>query len=244
MEDNKIIKIENLKKSYGTKEVLKGVSLEVNQGEVFGLLGKNGAGKSTLIDCMIGLKKFNEGSISIFDMDIKTSGINIKEKFGYVASEPLTYEMMSGKEYLLFVASCYSMSQEAFDANYDFLKKQFQIDEEDLNRRIREYSHGMKQKVCLMASLVHNPSLWILDEPTVGLDIMIYDVLVNMMKAYVKNGNTIFVTSHNIDLVSDICDRVAIINDGNIQTLIDFNKEPFKRKNLKSIFFRIYKENQ
>ena len=244
MEDNKIIKIENLKKSYGAKEVLKGVSLEVNQGEVFGLLGKNGAGKSTLIDCMIGLKKFNEGSISIFDMDIKTSGINIKEKFGYVASEPLTYEMMSGKEYLLFVASCYSMSQEAFDANYDFLKKQFQIDEEDLNRRIREYSHGMKQKVCLMASLIHNPSLWILDEPTVGLDIMIYDVLVNMMKSYVKNGNTIFVTSHNIDLVSDICDRVAIINDGNIQTLIDLNKEPFKRKNLKSIFFRIYKENQ
>lgn len=244
MEDNKIIKIENLKKSYGTKEVLKGVFLEVNQGEVFGLLGKNGAGKSTLIDCMIGLKKFNEGSISIFDMDIKTSGINIKEKFGYVASEPLTYEMMSGKEYLLFVASCYSMSQEAFDANYDFLKKQFQIDEEDLTRRIREYSHGMKQKVCLMASLIHNPSLWILDEPTVGLDIMIYDVLVNMMKSYVKNGNTIFVTSHNIDLVSDICDRVAIINDGNIQTLIDLNKEPFKRKNLKSIFFRIYKENQ
>ena len=84
MEDNKIIKIENLKKSYGTKEVLKGVSLEVNQGEVFGLLGKNGAGKSTLIDCMIGLKKFNEGNISIFDMDIKTSGINIKEKFGSI----------------------------------------------------------------------------------------------------------------------------------------------------------------
>ena len=149
---------------------------------------------------------------------------------------------MSGKEYLEFIASCYQMSQEAFESNFNFLKNKFGLSDEDLLRPIKEYSHGMKQKICLMASLIHNPSLWVLDEPTVGLDIIVYETLVKMMKSYVQNKNTIFVTSHNIDLVAEICDRVAIINDGKIDLLIDLNKEPFKRKNLKTIFFKVYGE--
>ena len=240
--ENKAIEIINLHKSYGDKEVLKGISLSVDKGEIFGLLGKNGAGKSTLIDCMIGLKRFNEGQILIDNLDIKTKPLEVKNNFGYVPSEPLTYEIMSGKEYLEFIASCYQMSQEAFESNFNFLKNKFGLSDEDLLRPIKEYSHGMKQKICLMASLIHNPSLWVLDEPTVGLDIIVYETLVKMMKSYVQNKNTIFVTSHNIDLVAEICDRVAIINDGKIDLLIDLNKEPFKRKNLKTIFFKVYGE--
>ena len=240
--ENKAIEIINLHKSYGDKEVLKGISLSVDKGEIFGLLGKNGAGKSTLIDCMIGLKRFNEGQILINNFDIKTKPLEVKNNFGYVPSEPLTYEIMNGKEYLEFIASCYQMSQEAFESNFNFLKNKFELSDEDLLRPIKEYSHGMKQKICLMASLIHNPSLWVLDEPTVGLDIIVYETLVKMMKSYVQNKNTIFVTSHNIDLVAEICDRVAIINDGKIDLLIDLNKEPFKRKNLKTIFFKVYGE--
>lgn len=240
--ENKAIEIINLHKSYGDKEVLKGISLSVDKGEIFGLLGKNGAGKSTLIDCMIGLKRFNDGQILIDNFDIKTKPLEVKNNFGYVPSEPLTYEIMSGKEYLEFIASCYQMSQEAFESNFNFLKNKFELADEDLLRPIKEYSHGMKQKICLMASLIHNPSLWVLDEPTVGLDIIVYETLIKMMKSYVQNKNTIFVTSHNIDLVAGICDRVAIINDGKIDLLIDLNKEPFKRKNLKTIFFKVYGE--
>lgn len=234
------ISFEDLHKSYGKKEVLKGITLQIKKGEIFGFLGKNGVGKSTTIDCLVGLKDYNSGTIKIFDLDIKKNPLEAKSLFGYVPSEPMTYELMSGYEYLQFVAAAYEMSQESFDENYQFLKEKFAIGDEDLNRRIIEYSHGMKQKVCLMASLIHNPKLWIMDEPTVGLDVMVYETLLKMMKEYSKSGNTIFVTSHNIDLVASICDRVAIINNGNIVNLIDFNKEPLKRKDLKRIFFRVY----
>ena len=116
------------------------------------------------------------------------------------------------------------------------------MSEADMNRKIREYSHGMKQKICLMASLIHNPKIWILDEPTVGLDIMVYETLVRMIKEFAFNGRTVFVTSHNIDMVSKLCDRVAIINNGVVQKEYDLNADPIKRRDLGKIFFRIYGE--
>ena len=136
------------------------------------------------------------------------------------------------------------MYQEAFDKNYAFLKKKFMIGDDDLNRKIGEYSHGMKQKVCLMASLIHNPSLWVLDEPTVGLDIMVYQTLMDMLKEFANNGRSVFITSHNIDLVSRVCSRVAIINNGVVAELIDFAKEPLKRRDLSKIFFNMYGEKK
>ena len=175
------ISFEDLHKSYGKKEVLKGITLQIKKGEIFGFLGKNGVGKSTTIDCLVGLKDYNSGTIKIFDLDIKKNPLEAKSLFGYVPSEPMTYELMSGYEYLQFVSAAYEMSQESFDENYQFLKEKFAIGDEDLNRRIIEYSHGMKQKVCLMASLIHNPKLWIMDEPTVGLDVMVYETLLKMI---------------------------------------------------------------
>ena len=235
-----ILSIKDLYKSYGKKEVLKGINLEVYKGEVFGFIGKNGAGKSTTIDCIVGLKDFNKGEIILANHNIKENPLDAKMELGYVPSEPVTYEVMSGNEYLQFVASSYNMYQEAFDKNYEFLKNKFMISDTDLNRKIREYSHGMKQKICLMASLIHNPSIWILDEPTVGLDIIVYQTLMDMLKEFAKNGKTVFITSHNIDLVSRVCNRVAIINNGVVAELIDFSKEPLKRRNLSDIFFSTY----
>ena len=237
---NYALYIEDLHKSYGTKEVLKGITVKVKPGEIYGYIGKNGAGKSTMIDSIVGLKDFNSGEVRIFNHDVKGEPLEVKKLFGYVPSEPVTYELMTGKEFLEFIGSAYDMSQEAFDKNYVFLQNKFTIFDDDLNRKISDYSHGMKQKVCLMASLIHNPRLWILDEPTVGLDIMVYEVLVKMLKEYAKNGGTIFITSHNIELVASLCDRVAIINDGKIAQEIDFKKQPNKRKDLKRIFFKIY----
>ena len=235
-----VLSIKDLHKSYGKKEVLKGINLEVYKGEVFGFIGKNGAGKSTTIDCIVGLKDFNSGEIVLAGHNVKENPLDAKRELGYVPSEPITYEVMTGNEYLQFVASSYNMYQESFDKNYEFLKNKFMISDSDLNRKIREYSHGMKQKVCLMASLIHNPTIWILDEPTVGLDIIVYQTLMDRLREFAANGKTVFITSHNIDLVSRICNRVAIINNGVVAELIDFSKEPLKRRNLSNIFFSTY----
>ena len=236
------LEIKDLFKSYGPKTVLKGLNLNVKAGEVFGFIGKNGIGKSTTIDCIVGLKDYDSGEILINGVDNKLDPIKTKMMIGYVPSEPITYEMMSGNEYLQFIASSYGMIQSSFNKNYNFLIKKFAMTPLDMNRKIREYSHGMKQKVCLMASLIHNPKVWILDEPTVGLDIMVYEVLLNMIKEFASNGRTVFITSHNIDLVSKVCDRVAIINNGTVSTLIDFKKEPMKRRDLSKTFFKTYGE--
>ena len=235
-----ILEARDLHKSYGKHEVLKGVSFSVYPGEVFGFIGKNGAGKSTTIDCLVGLKNVDSGDILIDGIDARKDPLDAKMEIGYVPSEPVAYDVMTGNEYLQFVASSYLMYQEAFDANMEFLKKKFMIGDDDLNRRIGEYSHGMKQKVCLMASLIHNPKVWILDEPTVGLDIMVYETLMGMLRDSALHGKTVFVTSHNIDLVSRVCHRVAIINNGVVAELIDFKKEPLKRRNLGKIFFSTY----
>lgn len=235
-----ILEARDLHKSYGKHEVLKGVSFSVYPGEVFGFIGKNGAGKSTTIDCLVGLKNVDSGDILIDGIDARKDPLDAKMEIGYVPSEPVAYDVMTGNEYLQFVASSYLMYQEAFDANMEFLKKKFMIGDDDLNRRIGEYSHGMKQKVCLMASLIHNPKVWILDEPTVGLDIMVYETLTGMLRDFALHGKTVFVTSHNIDLVSRVCHRVAIINNGVVAELIDFKKEPLKRRNLGKIFFSTY----
>lgn len=238
------LELEDVHKSYGKKEVLKGLSLQVKRGEVFGFIGKNGIGKSTTIDCIVGLKEFQSGRILIDGLDNKRYDLETKMAIGYVPSEPVTYEMMTGDEYLQFIASSYGMLQKSFAENYAFLVNKFSLSPADLQRKIREYSHGMKQKICLMASLIHNPKLWILDEPTVGLDIMVYDVLLKMIKDYATFGRTVFITSHNIDLVSKVCDRVAIVNDGQVAELLDFSAEPLKRKDLFKIFLRTYEEKE
>ena len=234
------ISITELYKAYGTKEVLKGINLEVHENELFGFIGRNGIGKSTTIDCMIGAKKFNSGSIIIDGFDITTNPLEAKYSFGYVASEPNCYEEMTGYAYLEFIASIYQISESDFKNNAKYLCNRLQLNLEELKNPISDYSHGMKQKLCLAASLMHSPKIWILDEPTVGLDIMAVEELKKMMREYANHGNTVFVTSHNIDLVAKLCDRVAIINEGKVVALYDLNKNPNKRLQLAKIFIETY----
>ena len=240
MAKNISISIQNLYKSYGKKEVLKGLSLDVYEGELLGFIGRNGVGKSTTIDCMIGAKKFNSGTILVDGYDITKEPLDAKFSFGYVASEPTCYEEMKGRDYLEFIASVYGLSEGEFQTNTKYLANRLQLSMDDLNNPISDYSHGMKQKLCLIASLLNNPKIWILDEPTVGLDIMAVEELKKMMREYATHGNTVFVTSHNIELVAKICDRVAIINNGEVQALLDLNRDPNKRLQLSRIFLEVY----
>lgn len=234
------IKIDKLFKSYGKKEVLKGLDLEVYHGELFGFIGRNGIGKSTTIDCMIGSKKFNSGKIEISGYNIVTDPLAAKESFGYVASEPTCYEEMTGYEYLEFIASIYKISEGELQKNANYLCSRLQLDLKELSNPIADYSHGMKQKLCLAASLLHSPKVWILDEPTVGLDIMAVEELKKMMREYANHGNCVFVTSHNIELVSKLCDRVAVVNNGQVAALFDLNRNPNKRLQLSRIFIETY----
>ncbi len=243
-EDIPAIKIVDLYKSYGPKEVLKGLNLEVFKGELFGFIGRNGIGKSTTIDCMIGVKKFNSGTIEIEGYDITREPLIAKSRFGYVASEPTCYETMTGYEYLEFIASVYQISEAEFASNVEYLTKRLVLTDEDLSKYISSYSHGMKQKLCLVASLLNNPDLWILDEPTVGLDIMAVEELKKMMREYANHDKCVFITSHNIDIIAKICDRVAIINDGKVVELMDLNRDPNKRLQLGRIFLNIFGANQ
>lgn len=234
------ILIEDLYKSYGEKEVLLGLNLEVHEGELFGFIGRNGIGKSTTIDCMIGAKKFNKGRIELNGYDIVKDPIDAKKSLGYVASEPTCYEEMTGYDYLEFVASIYGMTEGDFRRNSEYLCNRLQLNLDELNNPISDYSHGMKQKLCLVASLIHSPKVWVIDEPTVGLDIMAVEELKKMLREYANHNNTVFVTSHNIELVSKICDKVAIINDGKVVALYDLNKNPNKRLQLSKIFLDTY----
>ena len=238
------VRIIDLYKSYGPKEVLKGLNLEVYNGELFGFIGRNGIGKSTTIDCMIGVKRFNSGTIEIEGYSIKEEPLIAKSRFGYVASEPTCYESMTGYEYLEFIASIYRISEAEFVTNVEYLANRLVLTDDDLDKSIANYSHGMKQKLCLIASLLNNPDVWILDEPTVGLDIMAVEELKKMMREYANHGKCVYITSHNIDIIAKICDRVAIINDGKVVELLDLNKDPNKRLQLPRIFLNIFGVNQ
>lgn len=242
MERKENIIIEKLNKSYGNKKVLTDLSLKVYEGELFGFIGRNGIGKSTTIDCMIGMKKFDSGTIKIYDYDIKENPIEIKKIIGYVSSEPILYEEMTGIEYLKFIASIYKVDPSTFKEQYVKLCERLEFKLDDLSFQISGYSHGMKQKISLIASIIHNPKIWILDEPTVGLDFLAVEELKKMMVEYTKLGNTVFLTSHNIDFVSDICNRVAIINKGNVKGLYDLDEDPTVKDKLKDIFIKIYDE--
>jgi len=228
--------IDDLYKAYGSKEVLKGLDLEVPYGCLFGFIGRNGIGKSTTIDCMIGAKRFQKGRIYVAGHDINLEPLEAKKTYGYVASEPTCYEAMTGYEYLEFTASIYGLSEKEFEKSYKYLANRLMLAEEELANRISDYSHGMKQKLCLIASLLHKPKIWILDEPTVGLDIIATEELKKMLREYANSGNCVFVTSHNIDLVSRLCDTVAIINNGKVVHIFDLVKSPNRRLQLAKIF--------
>ena len=239
-ESRAVLEIKNLVKSYGDKEVLKGINLVAYEGQIVGLIGKNGIGKSTTIDCVTGSKNYNSGEILINGKRIEENPIETKMTFGYISSEPCLYETMTGFEYLSFIGSVYKVEKTAFRREVDELCKTFDLTERDLSAKIKGYSHGMKQKLSLIASLLHSPSLWILDEPTVGLDVMVFHNLVKRMKEFANEGKTILITSHNLDFIGKVCNRVDIIKDGVVFKSIDLDEEEAMRTKLDDVLTEIY----
>lgn len=211
-----MIEIKNVSKSYnGKKKVLDNVSFKVNDGEIFAFIGHNGAGKTTLIKSMIGILDFDEGDILIDNKSIKTNTIECKKIMSYVPDNPDMYENMKAIDFINFVCDMYETPYEIRKNNIDKYAKMFELTDK-LNNDISSFSHGMKQKVALIAALAHDPKILIMDEPFVGLDPKaVYDVK-EIMKEMIKSGKTIFFSTHILDVAEKLCDRVAIIKNGKI----------------------------
>jgi len=228
--------IRNLKKKYinSKRYSINDLSLELKPGEIFGFLGQNGAGKSTTIKCITGIHPYDSGEIIVCGYDMKKDPINAKRNIGYVPDNHSVYEKLTGREYVNYIADLYGVPLEERTERLERYLKMFKITFA-ADRQIKGYSHGMKQKICIIAALIHNPKLWVLDEPMVGLDPQSMFDIIDEMKAHTAEGNTVFFSSHNIDLVSKLCDRVAIIHDGELCALIDLHEEG-NRESLESVF--------
>ena len=211
-----MIEIKNVSKTYnGKKLALDKVSFTVNDGEIFAFIGHNGAGKTTLIKSIVGILEFNEGDILINGKSIKKDPIACKKEIAYIPDNPDLYENMKAIDFINFICDMYEVSKEERSIN---IKKYADILElsDNLGDEISSFSHGMKQKVALIAALSHDPKILIMDEPFVGLDPKaVYDMK-NIMKSMVKENKTIFYSTHILDVAEKICDRVAIIKSGKI----------------------------
>lgn len=228
--------VENLVKTFkhAKEPTLKGVSFTVNDGEVLGLVGKNGAGKSTTIKSIIGIFPFEEGKITINGFDIKKDENEAKALIGYVPDNHNVYESLTGREYLNFIADVYQVEEEKRVELINKYAKIFHIDHA-LDRQISGYSHGMHQKICIMGALIHEPELWVLDEPFLGLDPQSIRAVKKCIIEYSKKeGHMVIFSSHNLTTVRRICDKVCVIEEGAVKAIVDLSNEE-ERKTLSKL---------
>lgn len=211
-----MIEIKNVSKTYNDKKkVLKNISFKIEGGEIFAFIGHNGAGKTTMIKCIMGILDFEEGDILVDNKSIKEEPLECKRIMAYVADNPDLYENMKAIDFINFICDMYEVSEDIRRENTLKYAKMFEI-EDKLNDDISSFSHGMKQKIALIAALAHNPKVLIMDEPFVGLDPKaVYDMK-EIMRDMAKDGKTIFFSTHILDVAEKLCDRVAIIKDGTI----------------------------
>lgn len=237
-----MIQIQNLSKSYikGKKSV-DNLNLEIKDGEIFGFLGPNGAGKTTTIKMMTGILNPDEGDVLVDGKSIQKEPLEAKRNFGFVPDSPDMFLKLKGIEYLNFLADIYEISEKDRKERIETLTKKFEI-YENLNSEIQSYSHGMRQKIVICGVLLNNPKNWILDEPMTGLDPKSSFDLKEMMKQHVQKGNSVFFSTHVLEVAEKLCDRVGIINKGKLVFVGSFEemKNKFKENtSLEELFLEI-----
>ncbi len=210
-----MLRIEQLTKSYGDKKAVDNLSLHIRQGEIYGFIGHNGAGKTTTIKNCCGILGFEQGEIYIDGISIKEKPLECKKKIAYIPDNPDLYEFMSGIKYLNFVADVYGVPKKARENRIREFADKFELTK-DLAQPISAYSHGMKQKLAIIAALLHEPKLIIMDEPFVGLDPIASHLLKQIMKEHCSNGGAIFFSTHVLEVAEKLCDKVAIIKSGKL----------------------------
>lgn len=207
------LRVSDLRKSYGTKQILKGLSLEAPAGAITCLLGRNGAGKTTTMSCILGLRRSEGGEIRL-DGALMADDDEAMRQFGYMPEEPALYDHLTGREFLEFIGQLYGVSADRY-AWMDRTLSQLGLGE-DRDRLIREYSMGMKRKISFLAATLHDPRVLVLDEPTGGLDAPSAKVLKELLDQERSRGKVILFTTHVMELAERMANRVAIIRDGTI----------------------------
>ena len=211
-----MLSVKNLSKTYRNSNVkaIEDVNLEIEDGDIFGFIGPNGAGKSTTIKCIVGIHDYDEGSIVFNGLNLKDDPLTFKSRLAYVPDNPDVYEFMTGIAYLDFIANIFKVGEEKNELIHKYATM-FGI-EKDLGNPIKTYSHGMKQKIQIIAAIIHKPKLMILDEPFVGLDPKAAFDLKEVMKDLCKQGTMILFSSHVLEVVEKFCNKIAIIKKGKI----------------------------
>lgn len=212
-----MLRINNLTKIYGEKKAVDNLSLHIQKGEIYGFIGHNGAGKTTTIKSCCGILKFDEGEIFVDGVSVKDHPLECKQKIAYIPDNPDLYEFLSGIKYLNFIADVYKVSSEDRETRIKKYADMFEITS-DLAQPISAYSHGMKQKLAIIAALIHEPKLMIMDEPFVGLDPKASHLLKGQMREMCDHGGAIFFSTHVLEVAEKLCDKVAIIKGGKLIT--------------------------
>ncbi len=246
MSDNQIsLNISHLAKKYhgSEKYTVNDFSIALEGGKIYGFLGKNGAGKSTIIKSIVGIHGFEKGYISACGYDVIENPLEAKTVIGYVPDNYALYENLTGRQYINYIADLYNVSKEDRIKREEDLVKRIEMTER-YDKPMKTYSHGMKQKITIIAALIHEPKIWILDEPMTGLDPNSIYQIKECMKEHAKKGNIVFFSSHIIDVVKNLCDEVVIIKHGDLVKHIDLNANPEERETLEKTFLLLTSDNQ
>ena len=210
-----MLKIEHLTKVYGGKKAVDDLSLHIQPGEIYGFIGHNGAGKTTTLKSVVGILQFDEGEITIDGISIREQPLACKKKFAYIPDNPDLYDFMTGIKYLNFIADVFGVDENTRQERIRKYAELFELTN-DLGQPIAAYSHGMKQKLAIIAAWMHDPKLIIMDEPFVGLDPKASHLLKGMMREVCDNGDAIFFSTHVLEVAEKLCDKVAIIKGGKL----------------------------
>lgn len=207
--------IEHLTKQYSNTKAVDDLSLHIKPGEIYGFIGHNGAGKTTTLKSIVGILSFDEGKISIDGESVKDNPLKCKKMIAYIPDNPDLYDYMTGIKYLNFIADIFEISSDIRKERIEKYAVSFEL-MDNLSQPISTYSHGMKQKLAIIAAWIHNPKLILMDEPFVGLDPKASHILKQMMHEHCKNGGAIFFSTHVLEVAEKLCDKVAIIRNGKL----------------------------
>ncbi len=210
-----MIRLTDLTKRYGKFTAVDSINLEIRRGELFGFLGPNGAGKTTTMRMIAGILQPTSGQVCIADTDIAVDPIRAKSRLGFIPDRPYVYDKLTGAEFLCFVAALYGQDGEPIERRMDELLELFELTPWK-NELVESYSHGMRQKLIISSALLHKPEVIVVDEPMVGLDPKGQKFLKDLFRAFVERGGTVLMSTHTLDTVEEMCDRIGIILGGKI----------------------------
>ncbi len=232
-----MLRITNFTKKYGNKTAVNNLSIHIKKGEIFGFIGHNGAGKTTTMKACCGINAIEAGEIYICGKSMKDNPMECKKQIAYIPDNPDIYNFMTGLQYLEYIASIFELTNENVKQDIEYLADYFEI-KKSLGSSISSYSHGMKQRLVIISAWIHKPKLILMDEPFVGLDPIAISKLKKLMREHCDNGGAILLSTHILDMAEKLCDKVAIIKQGNLVSTGSL-EEVIGDKTLEDVFLEL-----